>query len=162
VADVEAWSVSQWRAKSLLFLSSGRLEFCALALSGNFGGTKWRNGQLLRCDAILAARTCPAELRNVHSTYKGEVMSQLNTHDLEGRILAHRKLLIALLDVLARAAPNPDAVWNDIRESASLLDHEEDPGVLPDAGFAIQVHETEELRSIITQAELRFRRSRRT
>jgi hypothetical protein len=88
-------------------------------------------------------------------------MSQLNTQDLEGRVLAHRKLLITLLDAVARAAPDPDSVWNDIRDSASLLDQEEDPGVLPDAAFAIQVHETEELRSIIAQAEARFRSSRR-
>jgi hypothetical protein len=84
----------------------------------------------------------------------------LNTQELEGRILAHRKLLVALLNALARAAPDPDVVWNDIRDSALLLDHEEDPGAIPEAGFAMQVQETEELRSIISQAETRFRRSK--
>jgi hypothetical protein len=42
----------------------------------------------------------------------------LHTQELEGRILAHRKLLVALLNALARAAPDPDVVWNDIRDTA--------------------------------------------
>ncbi|MBB3236235.1 hypothetical protein [Phyllobacterium endophyticum] len=86
-------------------------------------------------------------------------MSQLDSQDLEGRILAHRKLLVALLHTIARMAPNPDDLWDDIRDSASLLDQEEDPGAIPNAAFATQVRETEELRSIIAQAEARFRRS---
>ncbi len=71
---------------------------------------------------------------------------------LEGRLNAHRKLFIALSAFIAESAEGRAFLERLGRDSETVSDHEEDPGVEPDDGFAIQQIADDEMQSIVKAA----------
>ncbi|WP_429810042.1 hypothetical protein [Ensifer sp. B1-9] len=74
---------------------------------------------------------------------------------IELKLMAHRKILTALLAVAAR----DDACWErlmaHLRDDLVVQDHEEDPGIVPSPDFAYQNALSEELMDIVSRAEVR-------
>ncbi|MDF1631335.1 hypothetical protein [Mycoplana sp. MJR14] len=67
----------------------------------------------------------------------------------EGRLNAHRKLLVSLVALFDSIPEARDAIRNIAREHETHGDHEEDPGIEPDEAYAIQRIAAEEVIDII-------------
>ena len=78
------------------------------------------------------------------------------TVHLEGRINAHRRLLVELISVIAAMPEARDARVAMARDSETVRDHEEDPGIEPDAAFAAQQIADDEIRAILKAAMARL------
>lgn len=79
-----------------------------------------------------------------------------NSIRLEGRINAHRRLLVELASVMATIPAAREALLAMARDNETVFDHEEDPGIEPDAAFAAQQIADDEVRAIIEAAMARF------
>ena len=75
---------------------------------------------------------------------------------LEGRINAHRRLLVELISVVAAKPDAPETLVAMARDNETVGDHEEDPGIEPDAAFAAQQIADEEIRAILKAAMARL------
>lgn len=75
-----------------------------------------------------------------------------NSAHLEGRINAHRRLLVELVSVLAAIPQAREALLAMARDNETVIDHEEDPGIEPDAAFAAQQIADDEIRAILKAA----------
>lgn len=75
--------------------------------------------------------------------------------EFEARLNAHRKLLVEVLTLLAGKPEFADALLRYKEETASVQDHQEDPGVEPDPMFAVKGKSTDELQSMLTSALIR-------
>ncbi len=73
----------------------------------------------------------------------------MSCSSLEGRLNAHRKLLIALVTLVGETPSGRSALQRLKTEQLVHCDHEEDPGVEPDALFAIQRLAGQEVTTII-------------
>ncbi len=75
--------------------------------------------------------------------------TQTTVEVLEGRLLAQRKVLAALVSaVLGDAGQGRERLRKLVSRDAMNSEHSEDPGVLPDAAFAIEAAIDAELRLI--------------
>ncbi|QRI65656.1 hypothetical protein JQ506_12085 [Shinella sp. PSBB067] len=83
-------------------------------------------------------------------------MTLQNAAHLEGRINAHRRLLVELLSVVAAIPEAREALIAMARDNETVIDHEEDPGVEPDAAFAAQQIADDEIRAIVKAAMARL------
>ncbi|WP_337182235.1 hypothetical protein [Shinella sp.] len=83
-------------------------------------------------------------------------MTLQNAAHLEGRINAHRRLLVELLSVVAAIPEAREALLAMARDNETVIDHEEDPGVEPDAAFAAQQIADDEIRAILKAAMARL------
>lgn len=79
-----------------------------------------------------------------------------NSIRLEGRINAHRRLLVELASVMATIPAAREALLAMARDNETVFDHEEDPGIEPDAAFAAQQIADDEVRAIIEAAMARL------
>jgi hypothetical protein len=79
-----------------------------------------------------------------------------NSVHLEGRINAHRRLLVEVLSVVAAIPEAREALIAMARENETVSDHEEDPGIEPDAAFAAQQIADDEIRAILKAAMARL------
>ena len=77
---------------------------------------------------------------------------QQSSDQIDGRLNAYRRLLIGLMTHVARDANGRELLETMARDTEIVADHEEDPGVLPDEGFAGQRLADDEIRSIIMTA----------
>jgi len=82
-------------------------------------------------------------------------MSALPPEELEGRLNAHRELLIELLAAMIGGEVTITAFLRRLRDDATFKDNEEDPGLLPEAAFAIENSAAEEVRAILEAARAR-------
>ena len=82
-------------------------------------------------------------------------MQNLSPEQLEGRLNAHRKLLLALTAFLADGVEGRAFLERLRRDAETVSDHEEDPGVEPNGSFATQQIADDEVESIVTAALLR-------
>ncbi len=80
-----------------------------------------------------------------------------NSAHLEGRINAHRRLLVELISVVAAIPEARTALVAMARSTETVLDHEEDPGIEPDPAFAAQQIADDEIRGILTAAMARLK-----
>lgn len=83
-------------------------------------------------------------------------MSIGNSIHLEGRINAHRGLLVELVCIVATIPEARAALVAMARDNETVSDHEEDPGIEPDAPFAAQQIADDELRGILKAAMARL------
>lgn len=83
-----------------------------------------------------------------------------NAIHLEGRINAHRRLLVELLSVVAAIPEARAALLAMARDNETGSDHEEDPGIEPDAAFAAQQIADDEIRAILQSAMARLETKR--
>ena len=83
-------------------------------------------------------------------------MTAADTLHLEGRLNAHRRLLVSLFSAIA-ALPEARALITALaRENETVSVHEEDPGVEPDSAFACQQIADDEMRAILVAALARL------
>jgi len=83
---------------------------------------------------------------------KDQIMPHPSPEHLEGRLNAHRKLFIALTAFIAATAEGRAFLVRLAEDSETVSDHEEDPGIEPDDGFAIQQIADDEMQSIVKAA----------
>ncbi len=79
-----------------------------------------------------------------------------NTVHLEGRINAHRRLLVELISIVAAIPEAREALVAMARDNETVIDHEEDPGIEPDAAFAAQQIADDEIRAVLKAAMARL------
>ncbi|CDN49485.1 hypothetical protein [Neorhizobium galegae] len=82
-------------------------------------------------------------------------MSTLTPQELEGRLNAHREVLIELLSAMIGGEVTITSFLRRLRDDATFKDNEEDPGLLPDGAFAIENSAAREVRSILDAARAR-------
>jgi len=82
-------------------------------------------------------------------------MSTLTPQELEGRLNAHRELMIELLSAMIGGEITITSFLRRLRDDATFKDNEEDPGLLPDGAFAIENSAAREVRSILNAARAR-------
>ncbi|WP_424932384.1 hypothetical protein [Amaricoccus macauensis] len=68
---------------------------------------------------------------------------------LEGRLIAHRKILALLLEHCGDSG----ALRETLEARLEVQDHEEDPGVVPNEAFAIEGAIADELRLVMDAAK---------
>ncbi|MDO9416365.1 hypothetical protein [Pararhizobium sp.] len=73
----------------------------------------------------------------------------------EGRLNAHRRLLVSLLSIMSADPQTRDALQALLNENEAVSDHEEDPGIEPGEAFAIQAASNAEIASILRDAMAR-------
>lgn len=76
---------------------------------------------------------------------------------IDARINAHRRLLVALIAHIAGDAKGRLFLEALLRDTEIVADHEEDPGIDPDLGFAGQKISDDEMRAIVETALARAR-----
>lgn len=86
-------------------------------------------------------------------------MAEFSAEDHEGRLNAHRELLVSLLAILA--GKDKDAL-RFLEMQAAAPDGEEDPGVVPTPAFAAGNAMAEEIRGILRTASERNERMERS
>lgn len=82
-------------------------------------------------------------------------MSTLTTEELEGRLNAHRELMIDMLSAMIGGEVTITEFLQRLRDDATFKNNEEDPGILPAESFAIENAAARELRSILEAARAR-------
>jgi hypothetical protein len=83
-----------------------------------------------------------------------------NSAHLEGRINAHRRLLVELISVVAAIPEARAALVAMAQSTETVMDHEEDPGIEPDPAFAVQQIADDEIRGILAAAMARVETKR--
>lgn len=78
---------------------------------------------------------------------------------LEDRVNAHCRLLVELVSILGTIPEARDALIAMARDSETVIDHQEDPGVEPDMAFAAQQIADDEIRKILKDAIARLETS---
>jgi hypothetical protein len=82
-------------------------------------------------------------------------MSALTPEELEGRLNAHRELMIELLAAMIGGEVTISSFLRRLRDDATFKDNEEDPGVMPEDSFAIENSAAREVRAILEAARAR-------
>ncbi|WP_426131887.1 hypothetical protein [Pararhizobium sp. PWRC1-1] len=72
-----------------------------------------------------------------------------NLMTLEGRLNAHRKLLVSLVALLDTVPEARETIQRLKLEQETHGDHEEDPGIDPDEAYAVQRIAAQEIMDII-------------
>ncbi|MGE7367484.1 hypothetical protein ACQKKX_00225 [Neorhizobium sp. NPDC001467] len=89
-------------------------------------------------------------------------MTALSPEELEGRLNAHRELMISWLAAMMGGEETTRALLQRLSEDATFKDHEEDPGIAPGEGFAIETATARESRTILEAARARMKAEQRT
>lgn len=79
-----------------------------------------------------------------------------NSAHLEGRINAHRRLMVEIVALLGTIPQAREALLAMARDNETVSDHQEDPGLEPDAAFAAQQIADDEIRGILKAAMARL------
>jgi hypothetical protein len=79
----------------------------------------------------------------------GDIMRTLTPEQIDGRLNAHRKLLVALASYIAQSSEGRSFLESLLHDTEIVRDHEEDPGIEPDLGFAGQQIADDEMRAIV-------------
>lgn len=82
-------------------------------------------------------------------------MSLSTVEELEGRLNAHRELMIDMLSSMIGGEVTITAFLKRLRDDATFKDNEEDPGIEPGDAFAIQNAAAREVRAILEAARAR-------
>lgn len=77
-------------------------------------------------------------------------MSELSPLELEGRLNGQRELLGLLLEAALRR--DDGELARRLEEWSALSDHQEDPGAVPQAAFAVEAAERREIELIVEAA----------
>lgn len=84
-------------------------------------------------------------------------MPALTPEELEGRLNAHRELMITWLAAMMGGEETTKALLGRLSEDATFKDHEEDPGIVPGEGLAIESAAARETHSILEAARARLK-----
>lgn len=83
-------------------------------------------------------------------------MNATDNASIEARLNAHRRLMVSLFSTLASIPTVRDALTGMLDDGGTISDHEEDPGIEPDAAYAVQRIADEEVRAILQAALNRY------
>lgn len=72
--------------------------------------------------------------------------------DREGRLIAHRLILEALMRELAAQSGDADRFWARLEELFQVQDHEEDPGIVTSDAYGIEATAALEVRRLVEGA----------
>jgi hypothetical protein len=86
---------------------------------------------------------------------EGKNMTSMTPQELEGRLNAHRELMIEMLAAMIGGEVTITTFLKKLRDDATFKDNEEDPGVMPDSAFAIENASAREIRAILEAARAR-------
>ncbi|MBL0373204.1 hypothetical protein JJB09_14300 [Rhizobium sp. KVB221] len=75
---------------------------------------------------------------------------------MEAKINAYRGVLIGLLSVLVKDE-RYTALFDELEADGMFMDGEEDPGIVPSEGFAVDAAAAAEIRSLVDTARERAR-----
>lgn len=84
-------------------------------------------------------------------------MTAMTPEELEGRVNAHRELMIDLVAALMGGDQAIERFVSNIRDEANYRNHEEDPGVIPTEGLVLEAGMAHEMRSILEAARARHK-----
>jgi hypothetical protein len=76
--------------------------------------------------------------------------------DQEGRLIAHRMILQALIREAAARSEDGDGFWERLDELCHFQDHEEDPGVVSSEAYGIEATAALEVRRLVETARREF------
>ncbi|SEH21408.1 hypothetical protein [Rhizobium sp. NFR12] len=82
-------------------------------------------------------------------------MTTMPPEELEGRLNAHRELMIDLIAAMIGGELTTTRFVQRLRDDATFKDNEEDPGFSPDGAFAIENAMAREVRSVLEAARAR-------
>ncbi|MCO5731730.1 hypothetical protein [Rhizobium sp. SSA_523] len=82
-------------------------------------------------------------------------MTVLTPADLEGKLNAHRELMIDFIAALLGGEESIKDFTRRLADDSNFKDHEEDPGIVPGEGLAIETSAATEIRSILEAARAR-------
>jgi hypothetical protein len=88
-------------------------------------------------------------------------MTALSPEQLEGKLNAHRELMIDFIAALLGGDESLSAFTSRLADDASYKDHEEDPGAVPGEGIALENAAAAEVRAILETARARARAVKR-
>lgn len=83
--------------------------------------------------------------------------NELSQIELEGKLIAHRKLLQLLVVHVARLQKHPDQFWASLQNEAMVHDGEEDPGAEPNSAYAIENAAAYELENLLDCCRKNFK-----
>ncbi len=83
-------------------------------------------------------------------------MSSFSPQEMEARLHAQRELLVTLAAVVAGTMPDPGRFFAVLDQSAPLPNHQEDPGALASAAFAVAGATALEYESLVDAARSRY------
>ncbi|MFC3163525.1 hypothetical protein [Ciceribacter thiooxidans] len=81
-------------------------------------------------------------------------MKDLTRQDIEGRLNAHRELLVTILSRLLKE-PAGAEILRYLEQDDMPLDGAEDPGLTPSAGYAREAVMADEVRAVLNAARAR-------
>lgn len=73
---------------------------------------------------------------------------------MEGKINAYRGILVSLLSIVVNDE-RYKAMFDELENDTMFMDGEEDPGIVPTDGFAVDAVAAAEIRSLIDAARAR-------
>lgn len=79
-------------------------------------------------------------------------MAGMSNESLEGRLLAHRQILAAIVAELSAREGGASAIEELFRSRETFQDGHEDPGAVPDPGLAIEAALSDEMRRVAEEA----------
>ena len=82
-------------------------------------------------------------------------MSDMSEQSVEGRILAHRQILGAIVAELSGREGGAGVVGDLLERRQTFQGAEEDPGAVPDPGMAIEAALSDEMRLVSEDARRR-------
>lgn len=82
-------------------------------------------------------------------------MAAISNESLEGRILAHRQILGAIVAELSAREDGAGRVADLLGSRENFQDGHEDPGAVPDPGLAIEAALSDEMRLVSEEAKRR-------
>jgi hypothetical protein len=94
-------------------------------------------------------------LSNGTHNNREKTMTTMPPEELEGRLNAHRELMIDLIAAMIGGELTTTRFVQRLRDDATFKDNEEDPGFSPDGAFAIENAMAREVRSVLEAARAR-------
>lgn len=88
-------------------------------------------------------------------------MTDTARQEIEGRLNAHREILVSLLAAAINGPEAVSAIVLSLGEDVLPKDGAEDPGLTPSAGYASGAEKADEIRAILSAANARAEALRR-
>lgn len=88
-------------------------------------------------------------------------MTAMSAEEMEGRLNAHRELMIDFIAALLGGEESLQSFANRLAQDASFKDYDEDPCVVPGPGVICRNSAASEIRSIMDAARARAKAGRR-
>lgn len=88
-------------------------------------------------------------------------MTDMARQEIEGRLNAHREILVSLLAAAINGPEAVSAMVHSLGEDVLPKDGAEDPGLTPSAGYASGAEKADEIRAILSAANDRAEALRR-